>query len=234
LNLATLDPSQLAQLAALVAQVQSTVPTAAAKAKKKRPVTEPIKYLTEPELNAFFRVVENEAKKAPEGSQAKKLAVRNMAILRLAYHRGLRASEIGMLQLSSWLRDRDRIVFERLKGSNGGEYHLCSSEVRALKAWLKVRGTEPGPLFPSRKGAGISQQMLDLLMKRYGAAAGLPVEKRHTHALKHSCGTHLLNKGESLEDCMDHLGHRSIKSTEIYARFTSTRRQARDKRLRDW
>jgi integrase len=178
-----------------------------------------IKYLTLEEIERLFRVI-----KAP----------RDTAIFRLAYHRGLRASEIGRLQLSDLRLKDDRIQINRLKGSASGEYHLCASEVRALRAWLKVRGDEPGPLFPSRKGRGISQQMLDVLMKRYGAAAGIPAEKRHMHALKHSCGTHLLERGESIEDVQDHLGHRNIQNTLVYAKLTNARRQQRDRRLRDW
>jgi integrase/recombinase XerD len=128
----------------------------------------------------------------------------------------------------------DRIQISRLKGSVSGEYHLGSAESRALKIWLKVRGTEPGPLFRTRTGTGISQQMQDRLVKKFGKLAGIAPEKCHVHCLKHNCATHLLARGESLEDVQDHLGHRSIKSTEIYAKFTTPRRQARDKRLRDW
>ena len=76
--------------------------------------------------------------------------------------------------------------------------------------------------------------MQDKLVKQFGPLAGIPPEKCHVHCLKHSCGTHLLARGESLEDVQDHLGHRSIQSTQEYAKFTSPRRQARDKRLRDW
>ena len=137
---------------------------------------------------------------------------------------------------SDWRRDRNpnRIRFSRKKGSDGGEYMLTSKEVHALRAWLRVRGDAPGPLFPSRKGKGISQQMLDVLMKRYGKLAGLPPELCHTHSLKHTCATHLLNKGLSIEDVQDHLGHKNIQSTLVYAKYSSQRRAARDARLRDW
>jgi site-specific recombinase XerD len=89
-------------------------------------------------------------------------------------------------------------------------------------------------LFPSRNRARISRQRLDELMKKYCAAAGIPPEKAHMHALKHSCGTHLMDRGESIEDVQDHLGHRNVQSTLIYAKFTNRRRQERDERLRGW
>ena len=113
-------------------------------------------------------------------------------------------AELGQLELSDWIVRDDRLVIRRLKGSAGGEYHLCASELRALKAWIKVRGTDPGPLFPSRKrtGKGISSQQLWELTRKYGQAARIPLDKCHPHAFKHSCGTHLLNRGEAIEDVL--------------------------------
>lgn len=178
-----------------------------------------LKFWTEAETVAFFAVI-----KSP----------RDRAIFRIAYHRGLRAREIGRLNYGDYDQRSERLTVHRLKRSNGGQYHLTSKESRALRDWLAERGDSAGPLFPSRLGRGISQQMLDRLVKRYGAAANRDPGKCHMHALKHSCGTHLVTRGESLEDVQDHLGHRNIQNTLIYARFTNPRRQARDKRLRDW
>lgn len=219
LDLTSLAPGDLEALSGLLSRLQAQQPAApAAKPRRKRKQTE-VKYLTEPELDRLFAVI-----KAP----------RDRAIFRIAYHRGLRASEIGRLDLADYDAPRRRMRIARRKGSHGGEYHLCESEIRALRSWLKVRGEAPGPLFPSRRGKGISQQMLDVLMKKYGAAAGLPPEKRHIHALKHSCGTHLLNRGEAIEDVQDHLGHVNIQNTLVYAKITNRRREARDDRLRNW
>ena len=42
-------------------------------------------------------------------------------------------------------------------------------EGRALRAWLKVRGTFPGPIFLSRQKRPIDRTTLHVLMKKYGA-----------------------------------------------------------------
>lgn len=188
-------------------------------APKRRRSDPDLQYLTAEELDRFFSVIDSP---------------RNLAMFRVAYHRGLRATEIGMLQLADWDTTADRLRVRRLKGSRGGEFHLTKREVKALRSWLKVRGAAPGPLFPSRVGKPISQQMLDRWMKHYGALAGIPPEKRHCHVLKHSCGTHLLERGENIEDVQDHLGHKNIQNTMLYAKITNRRRQERDRRLRDW
>jgi site-specific recombinase XerD len=42
--------------------------------------------------------------------------------------------------------------------------------------------------------------------------------KRGPHALRHACATYLLNQGFSLKKVGDHLGHRSLSATQIYAK----------------
>lgn len=178
-----------------------------------------IKHFSEQEIDRFFRVIDSP---------------RDRAIFRLMYHRGLRASEIALLQMSDVDLIGDKIEITRLKGSTGGLYHMCRSERLAVHAWIRKRGTTPGPLFCTNRGQGPSRQYIDKLMRHYGGLANLPEDRRHAHVLKHSCATHLFNRGESLEDVQDHLGHRNIQNTLVYAAFTNQRRQARERRLDAW
>ena len=130
----------------------------------------------------------------------------------IAYRHGLRASEIGQLQVSDFDLKRLRIIVHRLKGSLSGEHPLQADEARALKAWLKSRGTDSSILFPSQPGLPISRQMLDVLMKEYAELAAIPKEKRHVHVLKHSMATHLLDAGAEIRFLQDWLGHSNIQN----------------------
>ncbi len=150
---------------------------------------------------------------------------RDKAIFLLAYRHGLRASEIGLLRTSDLDLKRLRIMIHRLKGSLAGEHPLQPDEARALKAWLKSRGTDSQILFPSRRGLPISRQMLDVLMKKYAELAALPDEKRHFHVLKHSIATHLLDASADLRFVQDWLGHSNIQNTVIYTALVSTSRE---------
>ena len=85
-------------------------------------------------------------------------------------------------------------------------------EARALRAWLKVRGSFPGPIFLSKQKRPIDRTTLHLLMKKYGAAAGIPPPLRHFHVLKHCCATHFLSKGFGVERVQDWIGHANIQS----------------------
>lgn len=167
------------------------------------------KYLTEEELHRFMAVI-----KSP----------RDRAIFAVCYWRGLRASEIGMLPLSAYRPQAKTLFVKRLKGSMSGEFPLSPLEVRALAAWLKVRGTDPGPLFTSRNRRAIGRRMIHVLMQKYGAAAGLPANLQHPHALKHSVATHLLGKHAEIMVVKDWLGHKSLDSTLVYANFRNEQR----------
>ena len=42
------------------------------------------------------------------------------------------------------------------------------------------------------------------------------------HALRHACATHLINKGVSLKEISDHLGHQGLETTRIYTKVDLT------------
>ena len=146
------------------------IPAPADKPKKKRKRAA-IKHLTEDELGRLFAMIDS---------------VRDRAIFQLAYRAGLRASEVGLLEMRDYDAKADKIFVHRLKGSNSGEHHLVREEARVLRAWLKVRGPLPGPIFQSQRKQPISRRRLDALMKKYGAAAGIPPPLRHFHVLKNA------------------------------------------------
>lgn len=188
-----------------------------------------VKYLIREELQDLFQAIETQSHKARRA--------RDRAIFRVAFHRGLRASEVGRLQLRDLRLKAKRLYVERLKHGVSGEYRLVDEELRAIKAWLRFRGHAPGVLFPSRKGSPISQRRLDEMIKHYGAIAGLARDKCHFHVLRHSCATSLLSdvEGVDIAEVQDHLGHADIRSTQIYAKISSRRRRQLGERLaRDW
>lgn len=211
--LGKLDKDQLGELARMVAaNLRTPVESPPEKPRKRKP-KKTIKYLTELELKSLFAAISDEGN------------IRDQAIFEVALNRGLRASEVGKLMVGHLHMEKRRLFVERLKNGNSGEYPLTDPEVKALRAWLRKRGNHKGPLFPSRFKKPISRSQLDRLMKRYGAAAGIPADKRHFHCLRHTCGTQLRSgAGADLKEIQDHLGHVSISSTAIYAQITDKKR----------
>lgn len=181
-----------------------------------------IEFLTESELKKLFAVI------AKEGTK------RDRALFLTGYRHGLRASEIGLLQVSDIDFEKMRLNIRRLKGSYFGVNTLQPDEVRVLKAYLKTRDSESPFLFLSKRGLPISRQMLDVLIKSYGEKAEIPKDKRHFHVLKHSIATHLLDAGADIKFVQDWLGHANIQNTEIYAKLSagSREKKAREHFLR--
>ena len=161
------------------------------KIKRKRKVRNLPPYLTVPEKNRFFKAIES---------------ARDRAIFRLLYHHGLRASEIGKLQLSDYRpgssMDLDRILIHRLKGSISGECGVVPAAALAIQG----PGYAGGALSPAASSLPgwarrSTRRTLFDLMRRYCERAQIPLEKAHPHCLKHTCCTHLISdQGESIMD----------------------------------
>jgi len=150
---------------------------------------------------------------------------RNRLMFSLIYLYGLRVGELTLMTRGDVDLARSRIIVRRLKRGNGSERPLFSSLIPQLQYHLgAIPGTESDPLFRGRHGP-LQKRQVQALFARYRDRAGLPA--RYTcHGLRHAIATHLLDAGCSLEFVQEHLGHRSIHSTSIYARVTDHRRLA--------
>jgi site-specific recombinase XerD len=61
------------------------------------------------------------------------------------------------------------------------------------------------------------------LFERYAEQAG--IRGQSIHCLRHSTAVHLLEAGRGIEDVADHLGHRQLANTSIYAPITNPLRE---------
>ena len=165
-----------------------------------------ITFLTQDELRQLFKVIRSK---------------RDKTIFLVAYRHGLRASEIGLLQRADVDVKQGRISIHRLKGSISAVYPMQPDVLKAIRSYVRTREDESPYLFVSNRNVPISRDMLHHLMQTYGTVAGLPVEKRKFHCLKHSIATHLLDAGADLAFVKDWLGHANIQNTTIYARLTT-------------
>lgn len=177
--------------------------------------TETVSFLTLDETKRLFAVITNR---------------RDKAIFLLAYRHGLRASEVGLLQVSDIDFSALRIRIRRLKGSLSGVHPLQPDEVKSLRSYLRHRTHDSPFLFTSNRQSPISRRMLDVLTKHYGALVQIPEEKRHFHALKHTCATHLLEVSGDVRFVQDWVGHARIENTVRYAHLVSSSRDAAAKR----
>ena len=92
--------------------------------------------------------------------------------------------------------------------------------MKALREWLRQRPEDGSDfLFVSQKGGRLDRSQFFRLFQSIAAAAGLPPEKRHPHALKHSIASHLVSTNVNLALVKQQLGHKSIGSTMRYVSY---------------
>ena len=90
-------------------------------------------------------------------------------------------------------------------------------EQAALRAWLRDRDPDGSDyLFTSQKGGRLHRSQFFRIFRDCAFAAGLPPEKRHPHALKHSLASHLVAGNMNLAWVKQCLGHKAISSTMKY------------------
>ncbi|MCH3964274.1 MAG: site-specific integrase [Clostridium sp.] len=178
-----------------------------------------IKYFTQEEATRLF--------KAMEKSRSKH-ALRDLAIFRVAYRCGLRASEIGLIKLENYNISKGEIYCTRLKGSNNNTIRLDMKTKSILDKYIhrsKLSDTSE-TLFQSQKNAPISRFTLDYLMKKYCRIARIPDKsKYHFHTIKHSTAVHLAESDMDIKELQWWLGHKSVSNTEIYFQFTTKQQE---------
>lgn len=149
---------------------------------------------------------------------------RDWAMLLLAYRHGLRASEVCNLRLADIDLKGGSIAVRRLKGSLFTVQPLYQyrgqpllDEMKALREWLRVRQADGSEyVFTSQKGGRLDRSQFFRIYRACAETAGLAVEKRHPHVLKHSLANHLIAGNVNLALVRQALGHRSISSTMQY------------------
>ncbi len=154
---------------------------------------------------------------APVGTEF--VPTRDRAILELLYSGGLRNSEAVGVELADL--DLNQCVVRIMgKGRKERLAIVGSHAKRALKDYMDMRrrmvksGHESW-LFLNHRGTHLTSRSLHRVIARYLVTASLP-EGTTPHTLRHTFATHLLERGATLREVQEMLGHRHLSSTQIY------------------
>lgn len=149
------------------------------------------------------------------------LPLRDAAVLELFYSCGLRISELLQLDVG----DLDVVsctVKVRGKGAKERMVPVGSYAMAAIDRYRREAAVVSGPLFLSKRRSRITQQAVDLMLRKHLRAAGIPFAAS-PHKLRHSFATHLLDAGADLRSVQALLGHASLSTTQIYTHVTAER-----------
>ena len=155
-------------------------------------------------------------------------SVRDRAMFSTMYFYGLRASEVGLLQIVDIDFANNRILIHAKKNGTTGQHLLNPQVKKYIKSYLDQerlrKRTLDKTLFLSQKGSAITATQVYRLFREYARKAKFPEDKRHCHVFRHSIATHLAESGASLYEVKEHLRHKNVTNTAIYFALTNQTR----------
>ena len=174
-------------------------------------------FLSVEEVNTLIAV-------ASETEDNTGISVRDTAMLELIYAAGVRVGEIFALDvddidmkqmqvrvLGKGSRERIALIGRAAKSA----LHTYIEDVRSKLCKYK----EEDALFLSRNGVRLSIRSIQDRIRKYARLSGLG-SRVHTHTLRHSFATHMIDRGADLRVVQDLLGHSSPTTTQIYTHVT--------------
>ena len=137
--------------------------------------------------------------------------IKHRLLLMFLYYAGLRLDEVrniewgdldferGLIHLKIAKGDRERVIFLHQK----------------LIDMLNLSGIKEGIIFLSGRGQKYNKRSVQMIIKNASKKAG--IKKNVTpHTLRHSFATHLLESGADIRYIQQLLGHKDLKTTQIY------------------
>jgi integrase/recombinase XerC len=164
------------------------------------------------------------------GIRGNKASKRNVALCFLLYTAGLRRNEAILLTYpDDVLLERNTIKILGKGKTEKQEIILPEKTVAALKEWLDVRGSQPGPVFinldRARKGDGrLTGRSIHRIIKSLGTKIGY--NDLHPHAFRRGAITSLLQKAKGLydvEECLDFSRHADVSTMMLYRKRQNSR-----------
>ena len=140
--------------------------------------------------------------------------LKHRLIIGLCYGCGLRCSEVRNLEVSDADTQRGMLHVRMGKGSKDRCIPLGKMLCRGIAQYL---GAEHHVkyLFEGNDGEALSQRGTQWVVSQAVKRAGIRKEV-HTHTLRHSYATHLLEQGVNILTIQELLGHAHIETTMVY------------------
>ncbi|MBA2761966.1 MAG: tyrosine-type recombinase/integrase [Segetibacter sp.] len=153
------------------------------------------------------------------GSEVKALLkvcklLKHRLIIGLCYGCGLRCSEVRNIKVADADLERGMLHVKQGKGSKDRCLPLGKMLCRGIAQYLSAENLHEY-LFEGVDGEGMSQRGTQWVVSQAVKRAGLRKEI-HTHTLRHSYATHLLEQGVNILTIQKLLGHAHIETTMVY------------------
>ncbi len=150
-----------------------------------------------------------------------KMQLRNIAIIEVLYASGIRVSELTSLSIENVDLKSGEIKVTG-KGNKERIVLIGKDAIKAIKEYIEFErrnNSKSNYLFLNKTGEPISTRSIQRIVKKHSQIAGLH-EDFHTHTLRHSFATHMLDGGADIKVVQELLGHSSPTTTQIYTHIS--------------
>ncbi len=161
----------------------------------------------------------------PKTKLEQAIARRDRAMLEVFYGGALRVSEVVGVKQED-LKLELGYVLVRGKGDKERIVPLGKPAIDAVEEYLKnwretlAAGKGSPLLFIARGARPLTRQRVWQMVRATAAAGGRPASP---HMLRHSCATHMVEKGADLRTVQTILGHADIATTQVYTHLALDR-----------
>lgn len=149
---------------------------------------------------------------------------RDVSIVLILYHSGLRVSELCNLNLNDINITRKEI---RVRGKGGRDRIVPTTQecIGTLQSYLNSdRQSDTDAVFVKLDGQRITRRAISDMLMSLARRSG--VQHTTAHMLRRSCATSLMNNGMELELVQSLLGHQNLVTTQSYLAISHSRLKA--------
>jgi site-specific recombinase XerD len=151
-------------------------------------------------------------------------STRDQAMFLLMLDCGLRVGEVHNLSLKDLHFENPSHILVNGKGGKQRIVYLSPPAQHVLQGWLASRPVSNGrAVFISEHGKRLSVAGIQYLLRGYCKKAGVQFS---CHQLRHTFGRHMAEADLPVTSLQSLLGHKSIRTTQIYVHLSNTHLQA--------
>jgi integrase len=162
-------------------------------------------YTEERDISALLKSIETKA-------THKKSAERDLLIIQLALHTGLRRAELANLDVRDIHLDQGILVVRNGKGGKDAVVPLNATISELLRIYLKPS------MAPDQKLLGLKPSTISGKIEWFAKKAGVSL---HCHSLRHYFGTKLIECGANPEAVRQLMRHERLDTTQRYISLAS-------------
>ena len=141
--------------------------------------------------------------------------LRAVLMIELLYSCALRVSELVGINFEDIDMD-EGFVKVMGKGGKARFSPMGQTTIDVLKRYIKQRpNCATNALFINQNNTRISTRTVQNVVKKRALQVGVSINV-HPHMLRHAAATHFLQSSHDLRTVQEFLGHKSIKSTQVY------------------